>query len=73
MLLHRPGGRFLEPMNRLINYFKDTRAELNHVSWPTTRQAIVSTALVIGISIIVAAFTGAFDYLFTTGLDWFLN
>jgi preprotein translocase subunit SecE len=60
-------------MENFINYLKDTRAELKHVSWPTQHQAFIYTALVIGISIIVAAVIGLFDYLFTTGLDWFVK
>lgn len=60
-------------MARLIQYIRDTYAELQHVSWPTTRQAVISTALVVGISILVAGFTGAFDYLFSEGVDWFIQ
>jgi len=60
-------------MERFINYLKDTRAELKHVAWPTQRQAIIYTALVIGISILVAVFTGFFDFIFNTGLDWFVK
>lgn len=56
-------------MNRLANYLRDTRAELKHVKWPTQTQTFIYTALVIGISIIVAIFLGAFDYLFTQFLN----
>jgi len=64
---------FYHTMAKFIDYIQDTRAELRHVTWPTQRQAIISTVLVIGISIIVAAFLGAFDYLFTQGLNWFIR
>lgn len=60
-------------MQNFINYLKDTRAELKHVSWPTKRQAAVSTALVIGISIIVALYLGALDYVLSEALKWFKN
>ncbi len=59
-------------MQRLIQYFKDTRAELEHVSWPTREQTIVFTALVIGISIFTALFLGAFDFAFTYLLEHFI-
>ena len=49
---------------RLINYIKDTRGELKHVSWPTRRQAIVFTALVIIISLFTAILLGFFDFIF---------
>jgi preprotein translocase subunit SecE len=59
-------------MNRLINYLQDTRGELKHVSWPTRRQSIVLTAVVIVISILVAVFLGFFDYLFSLILQKFV-
>ena len=49
----------------LIHYLKDTKGELKHVSWPTRKQAILFTLAVIAISIIVAAFLGMFDVLFS--------
>ncbi len=56
-------------MSRLGNYFRDTAAEMKHVSWPTQTQAMVYTVLVIAVSGIVALFLGAFDYLFTQILN----
>lgn len=56
-------------MSRLSNYFRDTAAEMKHVSWPTQTQAFIYTALVIVISALVAAFLGAFDYVFTQILN----
>src|ERR1700733_5331685 len=52
--------------NPIIQYFKDTRGELNHVAWPTQKQTIVYTILVSAVSLGVAAYLGGFDYLFTT-------
>jgi len=59
-------------MNRLINYIKDTRGELKHVSWPTRRQSVVFTIVVIVISILVAFFLGFFDYIFSLILEKFI-
>ena len=58
-------------MRQLIQYIKDTRGELKHVSWPTTRQTTVFTILVITISLIVAALLGVFDFIFTGILNRF--
>lgn len=49
----------------LINYIKETRGELKHVSWPTKKQSLIYTVLVVFISIAVAAYVGFFDYVFT--------
>ena len=59
-------------MSGFIQYLKDTRTELAHVSWPTRRQAITSTILVVVVSIVVGLFIGLFDFLFTKGLNWFI-
>jgi len=59
-------------MQALIQYLKDTRGELKHVSWPTQRQTIIFTVLVIIISIITSLYLGLFDFLFTTGLEKFV-
>ncbi len=56
----------------LINYIRDTRGELKHVSWPTRRQAIVFSIVVIIISLVTAAFLGFFDLLFSLILEKFI-
>ena len=48
----------------MFNYFKEVRSELHHVSWPTRTQAIVYTAMVVGISVAVAIYLGLLDYGF---------
>ncbi len=60
-------------MSTFINYLKDTIAELKHVSWPTQKQAMVYTILVVIVSVFIAIFTGLFDFVFSKGLDWFLK
>ncbi|MFZ2484804.1 MAG: preprotein translocase subunit SecE [Minisyncoccia bacterium] len=59
-------------MNRFLNYIKDTRGELKHVSWPTRRQSITFTIVVIVISILVAIFLGFFDFIFSLILQKFV-
>jgi preprotein translocase SecE subunit len=59
-------------MNRFINYLKDTRAEFVHVSFPTQRQTIIYTLLVIGISIFAALYLGFADFLFSKILQTFV-
>lgn len=50
----------------MINYFKDVRSEMRHVSWPTRRQAAVYTVVVVAISLVTSLYLGLWDYLFTT-------
>ena len=59
-------------MNRLTQYVKDTKGELKHVSWPTQKQTTVFTALVIVVSLFIATFLGAFDYVLTGLIDKYI-
>ncbi|MEK7530783.1 MAG: preprotein translocase subunit SecE [Patescibacteria group bacterium] len=60
-------------MGAFIQYLRDVRSELTHVSWPTTAQAVSYTALVILISVIVALILSGSDFVFTFGLEQLLN
>ena len=46
-------------------YFKDVRAEMKHVSWPSRRLTIMYTLVVLAISIATAIYLGLLDYLFS--------
>ncbi len=59
-------------MNNLIQYFKETRAELDHVNWPTQKTTLIYTVLVVAFSAIVGVYLSLLDYGFTFGLDKFL-
>jgi preprotein translocase subunit SecE len=50
--------------NRLVEYFRETRAELRKVVWPTREEAINLTAIVVGTLIAMSIFLGAVDYFF---------
>jgi preprotein translocase subunit SecE len=51
--------------NRLVRYFIQTRAELRKVTWPTRKEATRLTAIVLAVTLAMAAFLGLIDYLFT--------
>jgi len=53
----------------IIEYIKETRNELTHVSWPTRKQTVFLTLVVILASVAVAAYLGVFDFIFTLGLE----
>ncbi len=60
-----PRGVLVWEAMKLIDYFKETRAELKHVAWPTRKQAIMYTIVVIAISLVTAGYLGFFDYVFS--------
>lgn len=57
---------------KLTNYIKETRVEMKSVVWPSRKQAINYTLLVIGVSVAAAVFLGGFDMLFAFLLKKFV-
>ena len=56
-----------------ISYLRDTWAELKLVRWPGRPATIKLTAIVIVISVLVGAYVGGLDYLFTNILKQVVN
>lgn len=59
-------------MSTLINYLKEARAEMVHISWPSRETVINHTMLVIGISVFVGIALGALDNGFGKLLSAFI-
>jgi len=51
-----------------MQYLRETKSEMNHVSWPTRTQTAIYTTLVVVLSVIVSLYLGVFDYIFTSAL-----
>lgn len=60
-------------MAKVIEFIKETRGELKQVSWPSRKQVVQATGLVIGISLTVALFLTLFDWLFSLVLKILIN
>ncbi len=58
--------------NRLKNYFAEARQEFRHVNWPSRKDAIRLTGIVIGLSVGVAIFLGVCDLIFAQILRSFI-
>jgi preprotein translocase subunit SecE len=53
----------------LIQYAKDSKTELGKVTWPSKKDTIRYSVLVIAISLFVAFFFGGLDWILSTGLE----
>lgn len=60
-------------MNKVINYIKGSIEEMKKVTWPTKKETTNYTLLVIGVSLAVAIFLGALDYIFEFILQLIIN
>lgn len=67
------GTQTLTFMNSLIQYLKETKAELKEVVFPTTSQTIIYTILVIVISVVVAISLGGIDIGLRAVLERIIN
>ena len=59
-------------IKKLFTFLREVRLEMKKVSWPTRKEAIKYTLIIIGVTVIVAAFLGSLDYVFTTMLNKFI-
>ncbi len=50
------------------HYIKETNAEMKHVTWPTRRQTVIYSALVVVISLVISAYLGLLDAVFAAGI-----
>ncbi len=59
--------------NSFTTYLRESREELKKVVWPTRKETVQNSLLVVGISVGVAAFLGLIDFVLNYGLEQFLK
>jgi preprotein translocase subunit SecE len=52
----------IEKMRKIIQYIKDSKDELKKVVWPSKKELINHTLIVIGLSLAMAFFLGLIDF-----------
>ena len=53
----------------MINFLREVKGEMKHMNWPTKKQTIAYTIMVIVISVFVAVYVGVFDHIFSLGIE----
>ncbi len=56
-------------MKKIIQFFKDSYAELKKVVWPSREDVIASTKVVLVSTVVMACVLGFIDYLLVVGID----
>jgi preprotein translocase subunit SecE len=51
--------------NAVVRYLRETRGELRKVTWPTRQESQRLTAIVLGVTAVMALFLGALDFIFS--------
>jgi len=54
--------------NALVEYLRDTRAELRKVHWPTRQEAENLTKIVLAVTVAMSLLMGFLDYVFSVEL-----
>jgi preprotein translocase subunit SecE len=57
----------------MVRYFKDVRAELSKVTWPTREEGIRLTGVVLAVTIAAAIFLFGVDSLFSYIITWLIT
>jgi preprotein translocase subunit SecE len=59
-------------LGKVSNFLKESKAELKKVKWPTLKETLQYTLVVIIISLVVAIYLGGLDYIFSFLLSKFI-
>ena len=54
---------------KVVNFFKESVAELKKVVWPSRDDVFSSTKVVLISTIVIAVILGLLDFLFTSGMN----
>ncbi len=57
---------------KIIIFLKEVRIEIKKVNWPTRKETLRYTLIVIGVSLGVAVFLGTLDFVFKTLITRFI-
>ncbi|HUX42875.1 MAG TPA: preprotein translocase subunit SecE [Rectinemataceae bacterium] len=57
-------------MNKVIQFFKDSYAELRKVVWPSREDVVASTKVVVVSTVIMALALGLVDLILVSGIDF---
>jgi preprotein translocase SecE subunit len=56
-------------MDNLSQYLRETVVELKQVKWPTQNQALIYTALIIGVCVTLGIFVGLLDFGLSSAIN----
>ncbi len=59
-------------LSKIINFFKESITELKKIKWPTFKETLQYTLIVVIISLVVAVYLGSLDYVFSFLLKNFI-
>jgi preprotein translocase subunit SecE len=62
-----------ETWEKILQFFREVRVEIKKVTWPTRKETLASTVVVLITTFVIAAFLGVVDYLLSSGVGQILK
>jgi len=62
-----------ETWEKILQFFREVRVEIKKVTWPTRKETMASTIVVLITTFIIGAFLGIVDFLLSTGVEHLLK
>jgi preprotein translocase subunit SecE len=56
-------------LEKITKFFGEVKTELKRVNWPTLKETLRFTLIVIFVSLLVAVFLGSLDWIYTILLE----
>ncbi len=60
------------PISWLLRYLKESREELRKVTWPSRKDTVRYSVIVVSLCVVIAFFFGGLDWLLIKGLEWLI-
>ena len=64
---------FARAWGAICRYFRELRSELKKVVWPTPKQVVKDTLIVLASVLVVGIFIWVFDFVATEGVNALIN
>ena len=64
--------KITELPKKIVTFLKEVRLETKKVNWPSRKETIKYTLIIVGVSLVVGAFLGGLDFIFTTIINKFI-
>mgnify|MGYP001586836724 CR=1 FL=1 len=62
----------MKVLNKLSVFLKEVRLEMKKVNWPSRKETVRYTLIIVGVSLVIAAFLGGLDFVFSLLLNKFI-
>jgi preprotein translocase subunit SecE len=63
----------VNPIKWLASYVNEAKEEMKKVTWPSRKETMKYSVIVIVLSLLIAGFFGGLDWILNQGLEWLIS